>query len=89
LSSRSSSSSLFTLGYGLTGSVVGDDRRSISFCTLREPGWDLVSLALFSLPEGLHPRNDFVQLVAGFQALLSITLIGLLGFVLGNRIRRS
>jgi hypothetical protein len=40
------------------------------------------------LLEGLHPRNALVSLLAGLQSLLGIGLTGLLGFVVGNRLRR-
>ena len=36
----------------------------------------------------LRPRSEWVSLLAGIQALLGIGLTGLLGFVIGNRIRR-
>lgn len=37
----------------------------------------------------LTPRNDLVRFVSGTMAILGISLIGLLGFVVGNRIRNS
>jgi len=37
----------------------------------------------------LHPINDAVKLASGFFAVAGIVLAGLLGFVAGNRIRRS
>ncbi len=37
----------------------------------------------------LSPRNDLVRFVSGLMAMLGISLIGLLGFVVGNRIRNS
>ena len=36
----------------------------------------------------LQPRSDWVSLLAAVQSLLGIGLTGLLGFVIGNRIRR-
>jgi len=63
---------------------------------VRAPTRNLIDLAVFGLgafttmdPKGLEPRATWVQFVAGFEALLGIGLTGLLGFVLGNRIRRS
>ena len=85
---------LFTLIYGLTWSVmrVSDTPTAL----IKEPTRNLVDLARFSLgamttigPAGLEPRNGLVELVAGLEALLGIALTGLLGFVLGNRVRRS
>ena len=37
---------------------------------------------------GLQPRDEYVYFLSGAQALLGISMTGLLGFVLGNRIRR-
>ena len=37
----------------------------------------------------MKPVNDFVRLVSGLIAMSGIVLAGLLGFVAGNRIRRS
>jgi uncharacterized protein YjbI with pentapeptide repeats len=63
---------------------------------VRVPTRNLIDLAVFGLgafttmdPRGLEPRAAWVQFVAGLEALLGIGLTGLLGFVLGNRIRRS
>jgi len=85
---------LFTLIYGVTWSVVRVDHTPTA--TILEPTRNLIDLALFSLgamttmdSTGLEPRTSWVQLLVGFEALLGITLTGLLGFVLGNRIRRS
>jgi hypothetical protein len=85
---------LFMLIYALTWGVmrVYDAPTAI----VREPTRNLVDLMRFSLgamttmeSAGLEPRNGLVELVAGVQALLGITLTGLLGFVVANRIRRS
>jgi uncharacterized protein YjbI with pentapeptide repeats len=47
---------------------------------------DTLTTASFS---GLQPINDVVKLASGFFAIAGIVLAGLLGFVAGNRIRRS
>jgi uncharacterized protein YjbI with pentapeptide repeats len=47
---------------------------------------DALTTASFS---GLQPANDTVKLASGFFAIAGIVLAGLLGFVAGNRIRRS
>lgn len=58
---------------------------------------EMLDVATFSLvamtsaegPEvGLEPMNRHVHVLMGLQTLLTIALTGLLGFVLGNRIRR-
>jgi uncharacterized protein YjbI with pentapeptide repeats len=84
---------LFTLIYGLTWSVIRVHATPTT--TIREPTWNLVDLARFSLGAmttmdltGLEPRNGLVELLAGLEALLGIALTGLLGFVVGNRIGR-
>ena len=85
---------LFTLVYGLTWSVIRVHATATAI--IREPTRNLVDLARFSLGAmttmdlaGLEPRNGLVELLAGLEALLGIALTGLLGFVVGNRIRRS
>jgi len=85
---------LFTLIYGLTWSVIRVHATPTAI--IREPTRNLVDLARFSLGAmttmdltGLEPRNGLVELLAGVEALLGIALTGLLGFVAGNRIRRS
>lgn len=79
---------LFTLVYLATGSVVRPGAGPT-----RSP----LHVAVFSLSSmttlgagstGLAPRNAWVSLLAGVQAALGIGLTGLLGFVVGNRIRR-
>ena len=84
---------LFVIGYGLTGGVL---RECAGAGCDPVATTQLGDLALFSLgamttmePEGLKPANDLVQIAARLEALFAIALTGLLGFVLGNRIRRS
>jgi uncharacterized protein YjbI with pentapeptide repeats len=84
----------FTLIYVLSGSVVREvaDPGGSARVPVRNP----VVAAIFSLlvmtmgsPEGgLAPRGDFTLLLMCVEAFLGIALTGLLGFVLGNRIRR-
>lgn len=82
---------LFAALYGVTGSVMHVEG------TRQTPTRSVLDLLVFSLlamttsgspAVGLVPRNASVQLLTGLQALLGIFLTGLLGFVLGNRIRR-
>jgi uncharacterized protein YjbI with pentapeptide repeats len=85
---------LFVAIYSATGAVV---RMSVGVEeATRAPTRNLKDLAVFAMgafvtmdPEGLRPRADWVQLLVGIEALLGISLTGLLGFVLGNKIRRS
>ena len=79
---------LFTLVYGICGAVV----RSGGAVTRNPLHLAVFSLSAMttagSLAPDLRPRNEWVSLLAGVQALLGIGLTGLLGFVIGNRIRR-
>jgi uncharacterized protein YjbI with pentapeptide repeats len=79
---------LFTLIYGVSGAVV-----RAGYGITRNP----LRLAVFSLltmttlggsSAGLQPRGEWVSLLTGIHAFLGIALTGLLGFVVGNRIRR-
>jgi hypothetical protein len=83
----------FTLIYALSGSVVSElGDPAAARVSARNP----IVAAIFSLlvmttgsPEGgLAPRDDVTLLLMGVEAFLGIALTGLLGFVLGNRIRR-
>jgi hypothetical protein len=84
----------FTLIYALAGSVVREVEGSGGSVEL--PIRNPVAVAIFSLlimttgspAGGLAPRGDLALLLMGVHAFLGIALIGLLGFVLGNRIRR-
>ncbi len=85
---------VFAALYGALGSVArAGDRPDAPRQVTRRP----VDLALYSLtamispgnpPEGLFAADDASQLLTGAQSFLGIFLIGLLGFVAGNRIRR-
>ncbi len=85
----------FALLYGVTGSIdrLEGPRGAETRTVTRRP----VDLAVFSLlalttsgtpAVGLLPRNEAVHLLTGIQALLGISLTGLLGFVAGHRLRR-
>ncbi|HZY84306.1 MAG TPA: pentapeptide repeat-containing protein [Gemmataceae bacterium] len=85
---------LFLLLYGLTGSVVRVEHTptGMSRVPTRGPA-DLAVFSLFSMitsaqpPVGLLPADEYARLLTGVHALLGWTLTGLLGFVLGNRMR--
>jgi uncharacterized protein YjbI with pentapeptide repeats len=83
----------FAVLYGATGSVVRQDEAGGG----RVVTWRADDLALYSLtamispgnpPENLFASGNAAQLLTGAQSFLGIFLIGLLGFVAGNRIRR-
>jgi uncharacterized protein YjbI with pentapeptide repeats len=80
----------FAIGYGLTNSVIRVDGPT------QHVTHEWLDLAIFSLggmttmdTGDLKPACDWVRLAFGIQILLSIAMTGLLGFVVGNRIRHS
>lgn len=81
----------YTALYAIAGGVVRDAPGGADIT--RAP-LDLVRYSLSAMvapndpPEGLQPAGDLMHLVALTQSYLGIFLIGLLGFVAGNRIRR-
>jgi uncharacterized protein YjbI with pentapeptide repeats len=86
---------VFTLVYGVTGAVVRVEPTPSG--PVATPTRNLLDLAIFSLmaitapgntPSGMQPLNDWVILLSGFESLLGIAFTGLLGFVLGNLVRR-
>ena len=84
---------IFTLIYGLAGGVVRVNPATPGVSsTVRDP----VELAIFSFmamaasepPNGLTPSSTSMYLLTGVQTLIGVALTGLLGFVLGNLVRR-
>jgi hypothetical protein len=96
---------LFVLLYGVTNGVVHEEQGNNGSVVRANLGFfkapnlavrDVPDLTLFSLgsmttmvPENLEPRYRLIAVASSVQALITIALTGLLGFVLGNRIRRS
>jgi len=80
----------FTAIYSLTGCVT-DTVNGRVFDThnpFRLAVFSLCSMTTSTVPAGMVPRSLLTSTLMGFEALLAITLAGLLGFVMGNRIRR-
>jgi uncharacterized protein YjbI with pentapeptide repeats len=84
----------FMLIYAVTGGVLV--ALQVPGGTIRQPTRNPIHLFLFSLgtitrfsPVDLEPRNDLIGLVAGLEAFVGLALTGLLGFVVGHRIRRG
>lgn len=85
--------------FGLLGLLDWPDKNAESFHNLSVPwryGYAYVQQFLYVLDAfttanlaELQPANSFGRLCSGFIALFGIFLTGLLGFVAGNRIRRS
>ena len=84
---------IFTLIYGLTGGVVRVDTPTPGVST---PVRDPVDLAIYSFlamtagnpPSGLEPSSSSIRLLNSVQTLIGVVLTGLLGFVMGNLVRR-
>ena len=83
---------LFATLYAALGSVVREHPGAARDVTRRTTDLSLYSLTAMispgNPPEGLFPADDGAQLLTGVQSFLGVFLIGLLGFVAGNRIRR-
>ena len=85
---------VFTLFYALSDAVYRDDPSSSDGRTVTHLPSDLLTygvnamLAPGQYPDGFHPANEIVQLITLTQSYFGLFLIGLLGFVAGNRIRR-
>lgn len=84
---------VFGVIYGVTGSVVSTAAAGGPPVVIRSPYrvsvFALTALLTGGNPGDLQPRNDFAQILIGSQAFLGIALTGLLGFVVGTKIRRS
>jgi uncharacterized protein YjbI with pentapeptide repeats len=86
---------IYLVLYGLTGSVlhVQDSHGATVTWVTRDPR-ELAIFSLFAITTsgspavGLLPSREWVQVLTGTEAFLGIFLIGLLGFVAGNKIRR-
>ena len=83
--------------YGVCGSVLSLSDGPDGPATVRAITRNPLELVVFSLMAmttsgnpavGLVPSHEAVHLLTGLQASIGIALTGLLGFVLGNRIRR-
>jgi uncharacterized protein YjbI with pentapeptide repeats len=85
----------FTVTYGLTGSVVRERETpggQVEKVLTRHP-IDLAIFGLLAMTTGsigmrLLPANDLALTLVAIHLFLGVSLVGLFGFVLGNRIRR-
>ena len=84
---------IFTLIYGFTGGVVRVDSLAPGTST---PVRDPIDLAIYSFlamtagnpPAGLEASSSAIRLLNSVQTLIGVVLTGLLGFVMGNLVRR-
>ena len=87
---------LFALVYGLAAGVWGPWEETAAE-RIRRTTWNPIHLLAFSVgamttmePAGLEARScAIMRILVPLEAFLGIALAGLLGFVIGNRIRRS
>jgi uncharacterized protein YjbI with pentapeptide repeats len=84
----------FTVVYGVTGSVVRELETPTGIVKVptQQPRdlaiFGLLAMTIGSIGMRLLPAHDFALILVGIHVFLGVALIGLLGFVLGNRIRR-
>ena len=86
----------FAAFYGLTGSLLHEVHTAGGGVAMRPTrsitdliGFSFLEMCTSSLPDlGLHPANRAVYFAGSLQYVVGVVLIGLFGYVLGNRIRR-
>ncbi len=87
----------FAVFYGTTGSLVPKDGMAppagLAHSVVRRVAelllYSLVSMTTVGTGDlGLRPSGDLVYLAASVQSIVGPVLLGLFGFVLGNRLRR-
>lgn len=85
---------VFTFTYFVAGSVVREqDGPNGTVHVLTRNPKDLAIFSLLAMTTGsvgirLLPKDDLALILIGIHVFLGIALIGLLGFVIGNRVRR-
>ena len=82
----------FAAFYAATGSLVqtgADGRTHASHDILELLGFSFLNMCTSAVPNvGLSPATRFVFYLSSMQYVVGLVLIGLFGYVLGNRIRR-
>jgi hypothetical protein len=81
----------FGFVYTITGAAVHVDssgKTSVSSDPVEIAVFTVSAMVANAPSGGLQPAGVWVYGLIGVEALLGVTLTGLLGFVLGNRIRR-
>ena len=83
----------FALFYGVSGSLTRAAAANVARVPTRDPFDMLVfsftNMLSTSAPDiGVKPANEAVALLVSLQGAVGIVLIGLFGYVLGNRMHR-
>ena len=81
----------FAAFYGVTGSLLrggmGQGRPDRDVVDLL--GFSFLNMATSNTPDiGMRPASHFVYFVTSLQYIVGVVMLGLFGYVLGNRIRR-
>lgn len=83
---------MFALAYDATGALTrlgSDGKRVPTHDVLDVLAYSFLEMLSTSVPDiGLKPLNEAVVIVSSVQGALGIVLIGLFGYVLGNRMHR-
>ncbi len=81
----------FAAFYGVTGSLLhGEGARARPDRSIIDLlGFSFLNMATSNTPDiGMRPASHFVYFVTSLQYIVGVVMIGLFGYVLGNRIRR-
>lgn len=86
---------VFAVFYGATGSLLREGATAAAghLSPTRDVfdllGFSFLNMATSTTPDiGLKPASHFVYFVGSLQYIVGVVMIGLFGYVLGNRIRR-
>ncbi len=85
----------FALFYGLSGTLVYTLEAGASYAGLPTRnvwqllGFSFLNMCTTGIPDiGVKPGNHLIYFISSLQYVVGLVLIGLFGYVLGNRIRR-
>ncbi|MER2253004.1 pentapeptide repeat-containing protein [Methylorubrum podarium] len=80
---------LFAAAYGATGGLFHEGANTPTYNPLDLVSYSALNMMTANPPEiGVKPLGRVTNLLVGFQGAAGIVLMGLFGFVLGNRLRR-
>ncbi len=80
---------VFGVLYGLTGGMILESEGAATYNPLDLMSYSALNMMTANPPEiGIKPTGRIANLLVGVQGAAGIILMGLFGFVLGNRLRR-